>query len=130
MVAAPAMDGTATPGAGFPFLPLAASRRGLALRCLRRFGIRRTTVAGVADEAGVSRAGLYKHFPDKAALLGAALVRLEGAVYSVWTRTSNSRRPSGCTSQSMAVTGSPCGWLKTPSAAGNARRPMTGGCDA
>lgn len=38
MVAAPAMDGTATPGAGFPFLPLAASRRGLALRCLRRFG--------------------------------------------------------------------------------------------
>lgn len=46
-------------------------------RCLRRDGIRRTTVAGVADEAGVSRAGLYKHFPDKAALLGAALVRLD-----------------------------------------------------
>lgn len=46
-------------------------------RCLRRDGIRRTTVAGVALEAGVSRAGLYKHFPDKAALLGAALVRLD-----------------------------------------------------
>jgi hypothetical protein len=36
MVAAPAMDGTAA-GTGFPFLPLAAGRRGLALRCLRRF---------------------------------------------------------------------------------------------
>ena len=38
MVAAPGMDGTATTGAGFPFLPLSAGRRGLALRCLRRFG--------------------------------------------------------------------------------------------
>ncbi len=36
MVAAPAMDGTAA-GASFPFLPLAAGRRGLVLRCLRRF---------------------------------------------------------------------------------------------
>jgi AcrR family transcriptional regulator len=44
-------------------------------RCLRRDGIRRTTVAGVALEAGVSRAGLYKHFPDKATLLSAALIR-------------------------------------------------------
>ncbi|WP_343896264.1 hypothetical protein [Craurococcus roseus] len=34
------MDGTATTTAGtaFPFLPLSAGRRGLALRCLRRFG--------------------------------------------------------------------------------------------
>ncbi len=45
--------------------------------CLRRDGIRRTTVAQVAEEAGVSRAWLYRHFPDKAALLGAALVRLD-----------------------------------------------------
>ncbi len=37
MVAAPGMDGTATAGANFPFLPLAAGRRGLLLRCLRRF---------------------------------------------------------------------------------------------
>ena len=36
MVAAPGMDGTAA-RAGFPFLPLAAGRRGLSLRCLRRF---------------------------------------------------------------------------------------------
>ena len=36
MVAAPDMDGTAS-GTSFPFLPLAAGRRGLALRCLRRY---------------------------------------------------------------------------------------------
>jgi AcrR family transcriptional regulator len=45
--------------------------------CLRRDGIRRTTVAGVAEQAGVSRAWLYRHFPDKASLIGAALVRLD-----------------------------------------------------
>lgn len=46
-------------------------------RCLRRDGIRRTTMAGVADEAGISRAWLYRQFPDKASLLGAALVRMD-----------------------------------------------------
>jgi AcrR family transcriptional regulator len=46
-------------------------------RCLRREGIRRTTMAGVADEAGISRAWLYRQFPDKASLLGAALVRMD-----------------------------------------------------
>lgn len=50
--------------------------------CLRRSGIRRTTVAQVAEEAGVSRAWLYRHFPDKAALLGAALVRLDEAYWA------------------------------------------------
>ncbi|MGA8846920.1 MAG: TetR/AcrR family transcriptional regulator [Nocardioides sp.] len=43
--------------------------------CLRRDGIRRTTAAGVAAEAGISRAWLYRHFPDKATLLSAALIR-------------------------------------------------------
>lgn len=50
--------------------------------CLRRDGIRRTTVAGVAEEAGVSRAGLYKHFPDKATLLSAALIRRDQAFWA------------------------------------------------
>jgi AcrR family transcriptional regulator len=44
-------------------------------RCLARDGIRRTTMVQVADEAGLSRAWLYRHFPDKASLLGAALIR-------------------------------------------------------
>jgi AcrR family transcriptional regulator len=43
--------------------------------CLRRTGIRRTTVGQIAEEAGVSRAWLYRLFPDKLALIGAALVR-------------------------------------------------------
>jgi len=46
-----------------------------AVRCLQRDGIRRTTMVRVADEAGVSRAWLYRHYPDKSTLLGAALVR-------------------------------------------------------
>lgn len=45
--------------------------------CLRLRGIRRTTVIEIAEEAGVSRAGLYRHFPDKAALLVAALARTD-----------------------------------------------------
>ncbi|MET0701329.1 MAG: helix-turn-helix domain-containing protein [Mycobacterium sp.] len=44
--------------------------------CLRTKGIRATTVSEVAEVAGVSRGWLYRHFPDKAALLGAAIVRL------------------------------------------------------
>ncbi|MCU1592871.1 MAG: transcriptional regulator, TetR family [Frankiales bacterium] len=50
-------------------------------RCLRRDGIRRTTMAGVAEEAGISRAWLYRQFPDKSSLLGAALVRLDEAFW-------------------------------------------------
>jgi AcrR family transcriptional regulator len=44
---------------------------------VRRSGIRRTTVAQIAAEAGVSRAWLYQHFPDKASLIGAALLRTD-----------------------------------------------------
>lgn len=49
--------------------------------CLRRDGIRRTTVAHVAEEAGISRAWLYRQFPDKTSLVGAALVRLDEAFW-------------------------------------------------
>jgi AcrR family transcriptional regulator len=51
-------------------------------RCLRRTGIRRTTMVQIADEAGVSRAWLYRHFPDKGSLLGAALLRQDEAFWS------------------------------------------------
>lgn len=44
-------------------------------------GIRATTVSEVAEAAGVSRAWLYRHFPDKSALLGAAIVRLNQAFW-------------------------------------------------
>ena len=48
---------------------------------LARQGIRRTTMAAVADAAGVSRAWLYRQFPDKPSLVGAALVRLDEAFW-------------------------------------------------
>ena len=43
--------------------------------CLRSDGIRRTTVAAVAARAGLSRAYVYRFFPDKQTLLSAALIR-------------------------------------------------------
>lgn len=49
--------------------------------CLQAKGIRATTVSEVAEVAGVSRGWLYRHFPDKATLLGAALVRLNDAYW-------------------------------------------------
>src|SRR5205809_7924075 len=50
--------------------------------CMRARGIRATTVSEVAEVAGVSRGWLYRHFPDKVTLLGAALVRLNDAYWS------------------------------------------------
>jgi len=60
------------PGTGSRDRLLAAAER-----CLRRSGIRRTTVIEIAQEAGMSRAWLYKHFPDKASLVVAALARTD-----------------------------------------------------
>jgi AcrR family transcriptional regulator len=50
--------------------------------CMRAKGIRATTVSEVAEVAGVSRGWLYRHFPDKITLLGAAIVRLNEAYWS------------------------------------------------
>ncbi|MCV7222973.1 TetR/AcrR family transcriptional regulator [Mycolicibacterium elephantis] len=50
--------------------------------CLRAKGIRATTVSEVAEVAGISRGWLYRHFPDKVTLLGAAIVRLNDAFWS------------------------------------------------
>ena len=45
--------------------------------CLRRNGLRRTTMVEVAEEAGISRAALYKHFGDKASLVLATLGHID-----------------------------------------------------
>ncbi|ROO86889.1 TetR family transcriptional regulator [Actinocorallia herbida] len=50
---------------------------------LRAHGIRMTTMTGVARAAGVGRSGLYWHYPDKAALVSAALIRRDA---EFWTR--------------------------------------------
>ncbi|WP_234789558.1 helix-turn-helix domain-containing protein, partial [Mycolicibacterium mucogenicum] len=49
---------------------------------MRAKGIRATTVSEVAEAAGVSRGWLYRHFPDKVTLLGAAIVRLNNAYWT------------------------------------------------
>lgn len=51
-------------------------------QCLTAKGIRATTVSEVAEVAGVSRGWLYRHFPDKSELLGAAVVRLNDAFWT------------------------------------------------
>ena len=50
--------------------------------CLRRDGIRRTTVAGVAAEAGLSRAYVHRLFSDKSSLVSAALIRRDEQFWS------------------------------------------------
>lgn len=42
---------------------------------IRNVGIRRLSMSDVASAAGLSRAALYKHFPDKQSLVDAVLVR-------------------------------------------------------
>jgi AcrR family transcriptional regulator len=46
-------------------------------RCLRRSGLRRITMTDVAREAGLSRAWLYRQFPDKPSLVLATLARID-----------------------------------------------------
>ncbi len=40
-----------------------------ALACYKRFGVRKSTLEDIAREAGVSRATIYRYFPNKDALL-------------------------------------------------------------
>ena len=56
---------------------VAATQKLLAVK-----GIRALTVAEVADAAGMSRAWLYRQFPDKQAMIGAAIVAITD---SFWT---------------------------------------------
>ena len=51
-------------------------------RCLQDRGIRTTTMAGIADDAGISRAWLYRNFPNKDALIAAALIRRDEEFWS------------------------------------------------
>lgn len=60
--------------------------------CLRRSGLRRTTMVDVADEAGISRAALYKHFPDKATLVLATIARTDEQFWAEAHRRVGRRR--------------------------------------
>jgi AcrR family transcriptional regulator len=46
-------------------------------QCLRRAGIRRTTIVDIANEAGVSRGLIYQYFPDKSAIIVATLAEID-----------------------------------------------------
>ncbi|MGE3646193.1 MAG: TetR/AcrR family transcriptional regulator [Beijerinckiaceae bacterium] len=43
----------------------------LAASHIRRFGLRRTTIVSIAEEAGMSHANVYRYFPSKTALVDA-----------------------------------------------------------
>ena len=45
----------------------------LAAEHVRRYGLRRTTIVGIAHEAGMSHANVYRYFPSKEALIDAVL---------------------------------------------------------
>lgn len=51
-------------------------------RCLRREGVRRTRMVDIAAEAGISRAWLYRQFPDKASVVQAVIVRNDEAFWA------------------------------------------------
>jgi AcrR family transcriptional regulator len=53
-----------------------------ALRCFRQFGMQKTTLQDVADAAGLSRATVYRYFPDRAVLITAAIDRATNDMYT------------------------------------------------
>ncbi|HET9450558.1 MAG TPA: TetR/AcrR family transcriptional regulator [Aggregicoccus sp.] len=62
--------------------------------CLVEVGYARTTTILVAQRAGTSQGALFKHFPSKAALLGAAVERLFPRLIAEY-RTVLKRLPTG-----------------------------------
>lgn len=68
--------------AGDSPLPGAARERLLeaAARCIARAGLAGLSMASVAEAAGVSRPTVYRYFPDRRALLEAALYRAGAAL--------------------------------------------------
>lgn len=52
-----------------------------ALRCFRQFGMQKTTLQDVADAAGLSRATVYRYFPDRAVLISSAIDQATSDMY-------------------------------------------------
>ena len=81
--------------------------------CLRRDGIRRTTVAGVAAEAGLSRTYVHRLFSDKSTLVSAALIRRDGEFWeAAHTRISAAEDVAGMVAEAVLLSrASPLGPL-------------------
>lgn len=72
--------------------------------CLAERGIRQTTMAEVAQAAGVSRTWLYRHFSDKEALVAAALIRRDGAFWAdAHQRVARARTLAGKVATAVAL---------------------------
>ena len=69
-VAKPAMAKPATARPATPE-PIETRILGLAADHIRQFGLKRTTVVSIAEEAGMSHANVYRYFPSKTALVDA-----------------------------------------------------------
>jgi AcrR family transcriptional regulator len=52
-----------------------------ALKVIAQQGLRRFTAAAIAREVGISDGTLFRHFPDKAAIVAAALERAEAIIF-------------------------------------------------
>jgi AcrR family transcriptional regulator len=67
-----------------------------ALRTIQRDGVAALTLRGVADDLGVSRTALYRHFADKSALLAAVAAQgfaaLRAALVDAWEKGGKGRR--------------------------------------
>ena len=69
--------------------------------CVARYGVAKTTVDDIAKAAGCSRATLYRHFPNKAAILGAMVER---ELLAITTAIDAAIDPTGSLGQAMCAT--------------------------
>lgn len=72
-------------------------------RCMRRLGIERFAMTDVAAEAGLSRGAVYFHFPDREALVRAALARAAERFVEDSTAAVRSRRTLAAQAAEAAV---------------------------
>ncbi len=78
-----------------PF-PLSTDERilGIAADHVRRFGFERTTVVGVAREAGMTHANVYRYFPSKMALADALTAGWLGGIETVLVEVADAPDPA------------------------------------
>lgn len=84
-----------TAGSSAPVAPAVGTEAAIleaATRCVRRYGVRRTTLEEVARRAGVSRATLYRYFVDKEDLVTAVLTRADAEFVTECTAVMDAQR--------------------------------------
>lgn len=67
---------------------------GIAAEHVRRFGFERTTVVGVAREAGMTHANVYRYFPSKVALADALTAEWLGGIEAVLAEVADAPDPA------------------------------------